>query len=269
MKNEEKETKWIKIAAIATVVIAITPFLKSLSKLQLTIGGFIIIALPLLAAAIMTLYILFADVASLITDLVKKRRASKSNVVTCISGRYAAIISAITLIMTILILSLIKDLPDVKEVNQTVRKVGNKITAKNMASLSSGIDSIIHAIVEYQKDPEETRNRVYEDALRQAADKGYVFYIPQKNYYITAINKRNDKRLLTKEETDIIEKVLKEIFERSSKRDQISLMNMVLSDIRVTEELWKPKKRKVKVSLSELDIIGVVGGYIGELVLKY
>ena len=44
-------------------------------------------------------------------------------------------------------------------------------------------------------------------------------------------------------------------------------MNEVLRDIRVTEELWMPKEREI--DLSPLDLIGVAGGYIGELMLKY
>ncbi|MCK4826664.1 hypothetical protein KA005_63590, partial [bacterium] len=133
-------------------------------------------------------------------------------------------------------------------------------------SLGARMDNIIHAIINYQKDPDATRNRVYEDALKQAAGKGYVFYIPQRDYYITAIKKRNDDYLLTKEERDRIKNSLDDIFKRSNKRDQMSLMNEVISDIRVTKELWIPKERLA--DLSTLDLIGVVGGYIGELILE-
>lgn len=262
----ERPNKWVVISAIATAVIAITGIVKSVPMKQLTIAVFIVIVLPLFAVMIITLYILFADVLSKIAGLVK-RSASKSKVAFYISGRYVVIISTITLIMTILIYSSMKDLPDAKKVNQTVRTVGNNIAAKNMASLSSSIDNIIHTIINYQKDPDATRNRVYEDALKQAADKSYVFYIPQKNYYITAKNWRDDKRLLTKEERSRIEDSLDDIFNRSDKRDQISLMNMVLSDIRVTEKLWIPKDRVA--DLSPHDLIGVVGGYIGERILEY
>lgn len=183
-----------------------------------------------------------------------------------IAIRYVAIISTITLIMTILLYSSLKDLPDAKKVAQITRAEGKKIAARNMASISGGIDNIIHTILDYQKDPDGTRDRVYEEALKQTADKGYIFFIPQRDYYVTAPDKRNEERLLTEDERDRIENSLNDIFERSTKRDQLSLLHMVLSDIRVGDELWKPKERKVK--LSPLDLMGVVGGYIGELILK-
>ena len=222
-------------------------------------------ALLILPISMIAFLILFTPVYSLITGLFK-RITSKSKVAISVSGRYVAIISTIIVIMTILIFSSIKDLPNVAIIEETAGKVGRSIAAKNMASLSSSMDNIIHAIINFQKDPDATRNRVYEDALKQAADKGYVFYIPQKNYYITALNKRNDEHLLTEEERNRIEKSLGEILKRTNKRDQISLMNMVLSDIRVTEELWMPKERLA--DLTPLDLIGVVGGYIGELILE-
>lgn len=175
------------------------------------------------------------------------------------------IATTITTIMIVIVLFTVRRIPDGYVIKETVKTAGKKI-ALNMAGLDRSMDNIVHTIINYNKHPDATRNRVYEDALKQAADKGYVFYIPQRDYYITLINKKGDKRLLTGKERDIIEKVLKEIFKRSDKRDQISLMNEVLRDIRVAEELWIPKKRKV--TLSELDIIAVVGGYIGELILE-
>jgi len=262
----ERPNKWVAIGAIATAVIAITGIVKSVPMKTLTIVVFIAIALPLLAVAIITFYILFTDVLSKIKGFIK-RIAIENKEDFNILRRYVSIISTITLIITILIYSSIKDLPDAKKVNQTVKRVGNKIAAKNMASLSSSMDSIIHTIIGHQKDPDATRIRVYEDALRQAADRGYVFHIPQENYYITAIDRRNDESLLTEEERKRIKKSLDDILKRTDKQDQISLMKEVLSAIRVKEELWKPKERKV--TLSEIDIVGIVGGYIGELILKY
>jgi hypothetical protein len=239
--------------------------LKSVPKTYLTIGVFIVIVLPVLAITIITLYIVFSDVLSSITRLVK-RIANKSKIAIYIWLRYVAIIGTITLIITILIFSSIKDLPDANTVTLIARTVGNDIAGRNMASLSRSMDNIIHAIIHYQEDPDATRNRVYEDALKQAADKGYVFYIPQRDYYITGLNKRNSKRLLTEEERNRIKTSLDDILKRSDKRDQISLMNMVLSDVRVTGELWTPKERLA--DLSSLGLMGVVGGYIGELMVE-
>lgn len=176
------------------------------------------------------------------------------------------LVTTITAIMLVAVFFTTKRLPTAGTIEKTVKKVGNKIAATNMVSLGARMDNIIHAIINYQKDPDATRNRVYEDALKQAAGKGYVFYIPQRDYYITAIKKRNDDYLLTKEERDRIKNSLDDIFKRSNKRDQMSLMNEVISDIRVTKELWIPKERLA--DLSTLDLIGVVGGYIGELILE-
>ena len=96
--------------------------------------------------------------------------------------------------------------------------------------------------------------------------KRYIFHLPEKEYYVTGKNKRNGKSLLSIDEKTLIKASLKGAFERTQKRDQISLMYMVLSDIRVAEELWKQKKRPDE--LSSLSLIGVVGGYIGELITE-
>lgn len=261
----ERSQRWVAVGALATSVIAVIQILKSVPKTHLTIAVLILVALPLFAISIIVLYILFSDALSLITAATKKA-FSESKPTLYISKRYVSTITTIAMIITILVFLSIKGLPDADKVMQTAEIVGNSIVARNTASLSKSMDNIIHTIIDNQKDPDVTRNRIYEGALKQAADKGYVFYIRQKNYYITAKNWRDDKRLLTGEETDIIEKVLKEIFERSDKRDQISLMNMVLSDVRVTKELWMPKERLV--DLSPLDLIGIVGGYIGEHILE-
>lgn len=236
------------IAVVVTSIVVLISFKTSISAV--------------LAFAIMAFLFAFSNVVASAIKI-----AVRSKAAIYISRRYVAIISTITVIITILIFSSIRDLPDAKKIKRTVRIVGDNIAAKNMASLSSSMDNIIHTIIGHQKDPDATRNRIYEDALKQAADKGYVFYIPQKDYYVTAKERRGDERLLTEKERNRIKNSLDDILKRSNKRDQISLMNMVLSDIRVTEELWMPKERLVE--LSELDIIGVVGGYIGELVLEY
>ena len=253
----ETREKWIVIGVIFGGVSAIIAVLSYLSGMPLSTMMFIVRGLLVVAITVLTLLIVFS----------RKRRKEGGS--TCIFQRYEAVIGTFILITTILIYSSINRLPDAKTVTETARTVGSELAGMkmNMALFSKGMDNIIHTIIRYQKEPEAARNRVYEDALKQAAAKSYVVNIPQRDYYVTVTNKRGDKRLLTRKEADILEKVLKEIFERSNKRDQISLMNEVLSDIRVTEELWKPKERKVE--LSELDIIGVVGGYIGEIVLKY
>lgn len=238
----------ILIAVVVAPIVVLLSFKTSISAV--------------LAFAIVAFLFAFSNVVASAIKIAVRNKVS-----VYISRRYVAIVSTITVIMAILIFFSIKDLPDANKVMQTARKVGNNIAAKNMSSLSNGMDNIIHAIIGYQQDPDAARNRIYEDALKQAADKGYVFYIPQRDYYITALNKRNDERLLTEEERIRIKNSLDNIVKRSNERDQISLMNMVLSDIRVTEELWIPKERLV--DLSPLDLIGVVGGYIGEHILKY
>lgn len=251
----------VKLAAIAAIVSAIIAVLKFVLEMSLSSMILVLTALVVLSIAIIALYILFSKVLPQIKIAIKQ--IGEEGYMTILR----AIAATIVAIMVVLVFFTTKRLPTAGTLEKTVKKVGNKIAAKNMASLSSSMDNIIHTIIGYQKDPDATRNRVYEDALRQAADKGYVFYVPQKNYYITAINKRNDESLLTEEEKNRIKNSLDDILKRSEKRDQISLMNMVLSDIRVTEELWMPKDRVD--DLSPLDLMTVVGGYIGELILKY
>jgi uncharacterized membrane protein YgaE (UPF0421/DUF939 family) len=260
-----------KLAAIAVTVSAIIAVLKFVLKMHLSTVVFLVIALIFLAITIIAFFVLFSKTLSLtlITSTIKK--IVRDLLAPFIEKRYMSTLhtfaAVIVAIMVVLVFFTTKRLPTTGAIEKIARKMGNNIAAKNMASLSSSMDNIIHTIISYQKDPDATRNLIYEDALKQAAVKGYVFYIPQRDYYITALNKRNHERLLTEEERNRIENSLDEIFKRSNERDQISLMNMILSDIRVTEELWKPKERLA--DLSPLDLIGVVGGYIGEHILKY
>jgi hypothetical protein len=264
----ERPNKWVALGAIATVVIAITGILKFVLEIPLTIEVFILIALTVLAIIIITMCILFLDALSLIITAIK--RIFIYLFAPFVEKRYADVLrtfsAVIVAIMVVHLFFITERLPTIVNIEETVKKVGNNIAAVNMASLGARMDNIIHAIINYQKDPKATRNRIYEDALKQAADKGFVFYIPQRDYYITQTNKRDDEYLLTKKERNRIKNSLDDIFKRSNERDQMNLMNMVLSDIRVIEELWMPKERLD--TLSPIDLIGVVGGYIGELILK-
>lgn len=266
--TKDQLIKWGTIAAIVSAIVGVLMLLLMIfMEMELSIGVFIVVALVILSFTIIAMLILFSKKKKmpLITTAIQKIERYMD-----ILRTFAAVIVAILVVLVfsiVLVFFTIKELPDAKKVNQTVRKVGNNIAKKNMASLSSDMDNIIHTIINYRKDPDATRNRVYEDALKQAANKGYVFYIPQKNYYIIPKNARDDKRLLTEKEREHIKNSFDDILKRSNERDQISLMNMVLSDIRVTEELWIPKERLV--NLTPIDLTGVVGGYIGELVLGY
>lgn len=243
------------------ILITIGAMLAVIMTLRLLSRANISKVLPIAVIAYLILY----GFMKLLTVIGNNKTVRK--VTIYIWERYTPIVSTIAVIVAIMVVVTIKDLPDAKTVEKTPRIAGDNVTAKNMASLSMSVDSIIHTIIDYQKDPDATRNRVYRGALKQAAHRGYIFYIPQRDYYITALNKRNTERLVTEEERNRIKISLDDALKRSDKRDQISLMSEVLGDVRVRGELWKPKERKV--ALSELDIIGVVGGYIGELVLKY
>ena len=221
-------------------------------------------------AAIATAVLAIIAIITFALDRTKFINAIRTTWPGFFKKRYLDILRIIFTVIIVILIALVyiktKQLPDSNKVVQTATAVGYNIAEKYMASLRSRMDDIVHTIINFQKDPKATRNRIYEKALRQAADKGYIFYIPQKDYYITAMTKREDKYHLTKKERNLIKNSLEDIFKRSNERDQINLMSMILSDIRVTDELWKPKKRLV--DLSPIDIIGIVGGYIGELILE-
>ncbi|MHC4752072.1 MAG: hypothetical protein ACYTFW_19645, partial [Planctomycetota bacterium] len=148
-------------------------------------------------------------------------------------------------------------------------------------------------------DSEALRKVVYIDALEQANDKGYITLISE--FYMTSYNWQDEeRRLLTMSERGIIEESLA----KHSERDLYRLMHLVLSDDRMISELKKKEAydveiylpsrvlncskeneffsktfdkvettgkylvayKKNTIHLTPFDKIGIIGGYISELI---
>ncbi len=113
------------------------------------------------------------------------------------------------------------------------------------------------------------RKVVYSNALDQARDNGYVYFISER--YLTSEawrDKDKGTKLLTSEEKGIVEKC----FGEHKGEDLYSLMYAVLSDDKMIVALQEKQAYDVPIDskgrtrqLSAYDKIGVIGGYIGEL----
>jgi hypothetical protein len=112
-------------------------------------------------------------------------------------------------------------------------------------------------------DSEAVRKVVYRDALDQAAKKGYIFFLIKEGRHVTAYDHRDQNRLLTEKQRNAVEDCF---FTEPplEEKDSYSSMCRVLSDEKVIEAL---KCDATVVHLTPYDVIGVVGGYLGELTL--
>ena len=155
------------------------------------------------------------------------------------------------------IILLINKFPTATRISEVVKKESSVIAQKTREDILKDAREDHEKQIVTLADSAAVRKIVYRDALDQAAKKGYIF--PLDGYiYLTNNALRDEKRLLTEAQRKAIEKCLTKHLEE---KDSYNLMYYVLSDKETIEAL-----RKNTIRLTPYDLIGVVGGYIGEIV---
>jgi len=220
-------------------------------------------------------------------------------------ARWITVVSTVTLALVAILLLFTGNLPTTALIRRIIRYENARIARESekriQRSVQESAEKIIQQIVGFRESPEEVRNQVYKDALKQAEEKGYIFKIkPEEQYYLTSHNWREEDRavLLTENEISIIQAFVK----KHSEKDLFSLMDSVLSDDKMNAErerkeaydveYYKPNRmlgnniliepdekietdrdvqyvtKKTILHLTPYDKIGIIGGYIGQIKLE-
>lgn len=142
---------------------------------------------------------------------------------------------------------------------EVVKKECDIIAQKTKADIFKDARENHEKVITTLVDSEAVRKMVYRDAMDQADKEGYIFLI--KGHYLTAYDWREKNRLLTEKQRRVIERCF--FTKHLEEKDLYTLMYLVLSDEEVIEAL---KCKATFVHLTPYDIIGIVGGYLGELI---
>lgn len=182
-------------------------------------------------------------------------------------------------ILTLIWALLTGNLPTTERIRNVIVKENIELLKKTDTCVRRCVDEVAEKVVVkliiFRKEPAETRSAVYQEALEQTGENGYIFFVGEAPLfgegYLTAENYWEEEwRLLTKTERRIVAKWFKTINEGKS---LLSLLDMLLSNDTVARELSIVKSYEVKVGpekeitchITPYDKIGIIGGYIGEL----
>jgi len=175
----------------------------------------------------------------------------------------AVLVTTFILIIIVAIFSV--EQPTITRISEIVEKEGYIIAQKTKEGIIGKSRDDHEKIIITLADAEATRKVVYRDALWQAEEKGYIFSI--NGWYLTGYLYRDVNSLLTEKQQKEIESCF---IKHTEEKDLHRLLYCVLSD----EELIKTIKvngtdifmpSKDIIHLSPYHLIGVVGGYLGEI----
>jgi len=174
-------------------------------------------------------------------------------------SKWASALTKIAIAMGAMVL-LYKLLLVTTHISEFVNNETRKIAQRTREGIFNDAREDHEKVITTLGDSEAVREVIYRNALDQAEKKGYIFSVAGQ--YSTNYLWREGNRLLTERQRKSIEKCFST---KPPEEDLYSLMYAALSNEDVIKAL---ESDATLVRLTQYDLIGVLGGYLGELKLE-